>query len=526
MAVTSIIPETLAQYTTVTAAQAQEWIGANGRWIKKILDKHDAWLQEARVAEFQALYDGYIETIEKRDKSRGDDVNNKLLANYAQLIVDTVVDYLLGNPAVWTVEAPKGEAVPKELVDEYRAKILKLLKTKQGRRVLREMLTQGSIAGYSAIIGWVDERGSIDYEEFPCQEVIPVYDVKGRLIMVIRRYTVEVEDETGHSVDRVRTEVYDERYITYYLSDETGEGFILDDMELDADGLGNPIEHKAGRIPVSIFVNGTAASYETRLKKNGTSDLGNGVFSILEDYAAKMSDKSNLVEYLLDQYLLLVGVDTDENEVIKMRKARALVLKGDKNTSDASFIAQQQDDQAIENHLERLKDTLFETTFTPKLSDISGVTATEIKVKYKELDIKAGKKEIYFIDAVDQFITVLTDLLNAERLAAAGVEDIHAVLKGDVESSVPLYDPDWVRVTLSRNLPQNFREMAEIVSMLAGLVPDSHLYELLWFIEDPVTALEEMKTQKKEEAKRAMENLYGPFGGGTGDNDDPDVVEE
>jgi SPP1 family phage portal protein len=238
-----------------------------------------------------------------------------------------------------------------------------------------------------------------------------------------------------------------------------------------------------------------------------------------------MSDKANLVEYLLDQYLLLIGVDTDENEVIKMRKARALLLKGDKNVSDARFIAQSQDDNAVENHLNRVKDAIFDTTFTPKLNDLQGATATEIKMKYAALDIKAGKKELYFKAAVKDFIAIITDMLNARRLAAAGVEDTYAVLTGKVKppSSVVLYSPSWVTPTLVRNLPQNNKELADIVAELSGKVPDSYLIELLWFIDDPVKALEEFKKQKADEAKQNMAALgYGAeFQDTTGGNTDP-----
>jgi hypothetical protein len=92
-------------------------------------------------------------------------------------------------------------------------------------------------------------------------------------------------------------------------------------------------------------------------------------------------------------------------------------------------------------------------------------------------------------------------MLNAKRLIEAGVQDVYAVLSGEVESSVVLYDADWLAFTINRNLPQNYLEIAQIVSGLAGKVPDSYLYELLWFVDDPVAALEEMKAQKKADAE-------------------------
>jgi SPP1 family phage portal protein len=525
MAVVNVIPKTLAQEAgPVTAAVAQTWVDTNGSWLRRIVSKHDAWLKEENIAEYQAAYDGYLEEIDKREKGRGDDVNKKLQANFSQLIIDTVVDYMLGNPISWTFDDPENKA-SKNLLEAYRKDLLQLLRSENAQRVLSEQLRQGSIVGYSGVISWVDETGGIDYEEFPSQELIPIYDSRGRLQMVLRKYQVEVEKEAGNVTAHTKIEVYDSKYVSYYLSDETGENYTLDKTEAET---GNPVIHHAARIPVSIFTNGTAARYTKRQHKAGTSDLGNGVLTMLVEYAHILSDKANTVDRLLDQYLLLTGVDTDEKEVLKMRKARALALKS--KDSKAGFIAPTQDDKAVENMLDRLEKDIHEQTFTPRLSDLSGATATEIKMKYANLDIKAGKKEIYFTAAIKELIAILTDLLNTKRLREAGVqeENLSEALEG---SSIDLYNPEWVQFTLNRNLPQNFLEIAQIVAQLVDIVPDSYLYELLWFIEDPVAALDEMKKQKKEKAKMAQETAAAAMGFGgefastgsnEGDNQDPE----
>lgn len=491
MALAAVIPEPLAD---VLAAPA--WAQDNGAWLKNLIDKHKQYLADEGILTYQAAYDGFLESVHTREKDRGDGINNKLQVNLSQLLIDTAVDYLTGKPIIWTVEDSKGEA-DKNLREEYRKAIVPLLRKEEAQLVLAELLRQGSIGGYGAIIAWVDEKGAIDFNEYPLNEVIPVYNTRGRLCMVIRYYAVEDIDASGQEVTVTRAEVYDEKYVTYYVANQAGDGFQLDDAEVET---GNPIEHKAGRIPVAIFVNGTPARYEKRVKRNGTSDLGNGVLSLLEAYADAMSDKANYVEYLQDAYLLLKGVDVDEKEVLKMRKARAIALAS--KESDASFIAQAQEDYAVEHYLDRLRDTIYDQTLIPRLNDISGTTATEIKMKYAPLDIKAGKKEWYFASAIKQLVAVLTDMLNAKRLTDAGVsdEDIYNVLAGLSTSKISLYNPEWLQFTINRNLPQNFKEIADIVAVLAGKVPDAYLYELLWFIDDPVAALKEIKAQKKAEA--------------------------
>jgi SPP1 family phage portal protein len=331
---------------------------------------------------------------------------------------------------------------------------------------------------------------------------------------------VEIENKSGQADTITKLEIYDGRYIIYAIASESGDSYELDQDEAET---GNPIEHKAGRIPVSVFINASAAKYDTRIRRAGTSDLGNGVFTLLEAYAHGLSDKANLADYLQDQYLLLKGVDTDEKEVLKMRKARAIALKS--KDSDASFIAQDQADGAVENYLNRLRDTIHDMTFTPKVNDLSGATATEIKMKYAPLDIKAGKKEVFFVVALKQLIQVLTDFLNVRKLGENAYETLKD--KEAMAKRTDLYKAEWLTIKLNRNLPQNYKEIADIVAELSGKVPDGYLIELLWFVDDPVKALEELKQQKQQALKDNMLALgyssgfsdTGSAGGdGTGSN--------
>lgn len=528
MAVVNKVPDLLSKYTAgQVKAAAVSWVEEYTPWLKTILDQHKSFITEYEVNKYQAAYDAELESIETREKSRGDNINHKLQVALAQLVIDTVVDYMTGKPILWTVEEEnlpvEDKAAAKATLEEYRKDILQLLQSEYAQRVLAEQLRQGSIAYYSGIICWADEEGQIAFDEFPVQELIPIYDARGRLRMVIRTYQV-TDEMSDNALSRTKLEVYDDKYVTYILQDEAGQGFQLDP---DEEATGNPVVHHAGRIPVSIFTNGTPAKYEDRKKRVGTSDL-KPVFSLLEELASVMSDKGNTVDRLLDQFLLFKNVSTNEEEVVKMRKARAIVLKS--KESDASFLAPSQEDQAVENHMNRLEEQIHKTAMIPKLNDISGATATEIKVKYASLDIKAGKKENYFSPAITQLVKVLTDLLNARRILDQNKEaDVHAILSGKETTSIPLYKSEWLQFTINRNMPQNFLEIAQIVGLLADRVPDSYLYELLWFIEDPIAALDEMKKQKEEDAKRTATSsatalgyggefgTTGNEGGGTGE---------
>lgn len=515
MVVMNKIPQTISD-----GAAAETWTVDNREWLEIVIDKHNEVIKELNVEKYQSAYDGFLESIDERDKSRGDDINHKLQVNYAQIIIDTPVDYMTGKPISWTIY-DQTEQASKEILEAYRSDLIGILKTEDTKLALSELLRQGSIAGYSGLINWVDEEGVISFDEFPVQELIPVYNARGKLILVLRKYVVEEGDNKV-----TKLEYYDDRYVAYFEGDDQGKTFELDKAEI---ATGNPVEHKAARIPVSVYTNGTPSSYVKRQKKAGVSDLDNGVMSLIENYAAVMSDKANTADKLLDQFLLFKNVTIDEDEVLKMRKARAIALKG--KESDASFIAPSQDDTTIENHLDRTQAAIHDQAFIPKLSDISGATAMEVRMRYSNLDIKAGRKELYFMKAVRYFVQIITDMLNTRRLLEAGVEEPYEVLKAfnkpvkeegeEVATSIDLYSASWVDITINRNLPQNYAEITTIVAQLIDFVPDAYLYELLWFIEDPTEAIAEMRAQKKESADAAAKAGLAAMGmGGEFNNTD------
>lgn len=528
MAVSTKIPVTLEAATAgrlATEADAEAWLTSNQGWLTNIIAKHDAWLKSAKVELLQAAYDGELDEIANRKKARGDGTENKLIANYIQPIIDTLVDYMLGKSPVYTVEDPDQEDDETEestILTEYRKKVMKLLKEKS-LSCFSAVLRGGCIAGYGGAILWVDEKGRIDYDEYPVQELIPVYDGRRTLRLVLRRY--DTEDENGATITKL--EIYDDRYVIYAAGSDSD--FHLDEDEKET---GNPIEHKAGRIPVAIYQNQLPAKYKERIKGYGKSDLAYGALELIVAYCHGISDKANLMEYLQDQYLLLTGVDVDENEVLKMRKARALALK-DKE-SKAEFIAQDQADGAIENGLTRQKNDLYDTTNTPRLSELQGSTATEIKMKYSGLDIKAGKKEPALVQFIKQFTAVLTDFLNAQKLIEQGEQDTFPTVSDldEIEKRVELYQVEWLDVSITRNLPQNYEELANIVSTLSGIVPRSYLYELLWFIDDPQKAIEEMDAEEEASSQNSLtaiglgaNNLGGTGGTPTEGQDNKDQAD-
>lgn len=88
MAVSSYIPQTLAEMKKVNQVTAERWIKDNASWVAAMVAKHDSWIKDNAVDLYQAAYDGELDEIEQRDKARDGGTENKLVSNYVQIIID------------------------------------------------------------------------------------------------------------------------------------------------------------------------------------------------------------------------------------------------------------------------------------------------------------------------------------------------------------------------------------------------------------------------------------------------------
>lgn len=68
MAVSSYIPQTLAEMTAVNQDVAERWITDNAAWVALMVSKHESWIKDNGIDQYQAAYDGELEEIEKREK--------------------------------------------------------------------------------------------------------------------------------------------------------------------------------------------------------------------------------------------------------------------------------------------------------------------------------------------------------------------------------------------------------------------------------------------------------------------------
>lgn len=64
MAVSSYIPQTLAEMKKVNQVTAERWIKDNASWVAAMVAKHDSWIKDNAVDLYQAAYDGELDEID------------------------------------------------------------------------------------------------------------------------------------------------------------------------------------------------------------------------------------------------------------------------------------------------------------------------------------------------------------------------------------------------------------------------------------------------------------------------------
>ena len=62
MAVSSYIPQTLAEMKKVNQVTAERWIKDNASWVAAMVAKHDSWIKDNAVDLYQAAYDGWTKS--------------------------------------------------------------------------------------------------------------------------------------------------------------------------------------------------------------------------------------------------------------------------------------------------------------------------------------------------------------------------------------------------------------------------------------------------------------------------------
>ena len=420
--------------------------------LLEIIRKHEG--QRARMLQNYQRYktDASGVPIFSRTFERDVTIDNRINNDYFSEIVDIKTGYFAGKPAAYSYDRNQDGA---ERVQQY---LQDFLDRNRISDVNMETTKYCAIGGYAARLLYIDPQGRDRLMYIPGHQVIllnedgnisePEYGI--RYYGTKEKFVITLYDQTHR-----------------YKFQQDGENLELMEQNL----------HGFGLCPLIGYANNDELM--------GDVDK---VLTLIDAIDRTTSDVNSEIEAFRMAYLLFMGYDIRQEDLNQMKKTGALGVSGNVGgeKGDVRYLEKNLDDQAIENHLNRLHDSIYRFSGTPDLADeaFSGSQSGEsLKFKLFGLETKCSRFEQKFRASDTRMFEVLST-----KSAVLGIP----------------FDPFKVFGDFKRNFPQNFLAEAEVLMKLKGTISDATLYGLASFIDDVQHEIEQKAREDEERLSQVL----------------------
>lgn len=405
-------------------------------------------LHEAPI--LQRYFD-YYEGMQDITKKVASDVGkpcNKIVVNYCDNIVQNYLGYLAGIPISYEN-------------DDFDD-IKEILNYNDTPNEDSTFLKQALLYGIGFEINYIDEDGKQRFKALDSRNCIPIYDdtINENLKYVVRFYKEKpLEVENKYYIVEVYSDSSMKKYRT--LNGYTDFEFIEE--------VPNPF----GQVPITVF------------KLNEECDsIFKKIMSMQDAYNDLISGEVDDFDAFADAYLLLKGVTADEEDLVKMKQNRCLMID---ETSDASYLTKNISDTQIENMLVNINDKIHKIAQSPDFTDEKFLAQSGIAMRYKLVGFenKASAIESNMRKALQRRIELICSIL-----------------------SLTTGEDKWrdVEIIFTRNLPTDITEIVNTVNQLRGIVSKETLLTQIPFVKD---VNEELKKVNKENEEAMSLYSYG-----------------
>lgn len=411
--------------------------------LRDCIKKHKDEL--VHLTELQDAYENKY-PIYKAPKKADWKPDNRLSANFAKYIVDTMTGFFMGIP----VSITSSEDAVKDWLRTFNAQ--------NGLEDdLSEVAKSTSIFGKSYYMLYLDEDTEIRSVPVSPMQSFMVYDdsILHRPLYFVRYYKNADDKEVGSFSDS--------RSVYYFR--ESSEGYRIEEERI----------HGFRKVPAVEFV-----------ENEEQMSIFDSALAMINAYNKALSEKANDVDYFGDAYLKVLGAKLDSNELQELRRNRVINFEGDfDKLPEVAFLEKPEADGTQEHLLDRLERLIFLTSMVADINNIEFGTASGIAIKYRlwSMASLAKTKERKFTRALQQFY----------RIAC-----------GCVVSPVPA--DSWMSIDyiFTLNYPANLLEETEIAKNLAGIVSKETQMAVLSVVGNPADELEKME----EEAARQRDSIF------------------
>lgn len=365
---------------------------------------------------------------------------NHIVTNYCKIITDTYSGYICGKPVTYTSNNNISDIQEAINYNDDNAENI-------------NWVTNALIYGVAYELQWLDKYAQVRYSQVNPVNAFAIYDntLDSDLLYFVRWY----EDSTIDNNDKHIVEVYSADTIKkYWCYGVNGALTLIDEKP-----------HYFGDVPVSVF-------YLNEREEN----IFNSVISLNDAYNELQSSEIDDFNAWVDAYLVLKGLDADEDEIKSMKENRVLIMPED---AGAEWLVKNASDTQIVNMLDNIKKNIFKVTACPDMADENFLAQSGTALAYKLVGFENVASGIVarFTKAIQRRIELICNVL---KLKAS--------------------DTIWrdININFVRNLPVNITEIIQLVTTLKGTVSDATLLSQLPFIDDVDAELEAVKKQREE----------------------------
>lgn len=197
--------------------------------------------------------------------------------------------------------------------------------------------------------------------------------------------------------------------------------------------------------------------------------------SLQDAYNNLLSAEIDDFDAFADAYLILKGVVADSDDLANMKQNRVLLMDAD---DSAEYLTKNISDTQIQNMLQNINDQIHKMSNSPDFNDEKLMAQSGIAMKYKLIGFENVSSAIVanMTKALQKRIELICEVLN-------------------LTDGIAMWRD--IKITFTRNLPENTLETAQMVNQLRGLVSDETLLSQIPFITNPAEEVERVKEQKQ-----------------------------
>lgn len=395
---------------------------------------------EPRLTKYKNYYDG-IQAILNKSYADESKPCNKSVTNIVKNIVDSYCGYL-ATPGCISYSS-------NEEIDE----IMDILRYNDHQAEDAAFLLDALIYGVAAELMYLDAQSQVRFRTIDPVQCFGVYDnsLTGDLTHFIRIYKASEWDDS----DTYNVDVYNDYSIKHYtMSGENGNLTFIDE-EL----------HYFSQCPANIFYLPDEKS------------IFDCVLSLQDSYNEILSAEIDDYAAFCDAYLVLEGVDADQEDIAAMKANRAMILP---EGAKAYYLTKTSSDVQTENILKRIQESIYRIAQCPDFSSESfvGGVSSGIAIRYRltGMETRAGKIEAEMKKALQRRIEIICGIATM-KLGIAVFRDI--------------------QIDFKRNIPEDVSATINMINSLKGTVSDATLLSQLDFIPDVNAEIEALNAQKQ-----------------------------